>query len=452
MRFLRSWTLTAFPALPAHPTADGGCCPVSLRQKSRRKQPRGERPVAGDVRMSRRRISVKELGQVDCQGWLYRKKEGKLFLGIKWKRYWFVLKRTSLYWYLGQMAEKAEGYVNLAEFTIDQALECKRKHAMKACHPQIMTFYFAAESSVEMSRWLNKLGAATQNEVSEQNVGECYSEASDQEEAESADTTNPDSESGADDHNLPIRMWADDHNLVSIPPPVSSPPPSDIEDSASSPVSIVTSQNNSLASHSQSWLEISLSSSPEGAGETVVCSTQELSDCPLQAGSETCNAAGPQTPSGSPDSLVIVLSGDHCEERGASPTPGSREDERQGATPDEMEILYIHLKQASLSPMGQHKPSTKKDFRSSFIKRCKNHTVNEKLHLARTLNSTLKAKEADLLSIEQVLADPGLSSLRYRQWKEANVLLLQEICHRQGPRGGSVEHSASVALYAETSV
>uniref|UniRef100_A0A0E9PSC5 Uncharacterized protein n=1 Tax=Anguilla anguilla TaxID=7936 RepID=A0A0E9PSC5_ANGAN len=62
-----------------------------------------------------------------------------------------------------------------------------------------------------------------------------------------------------------------------------------------------------------------------------------------------------------------------------------------------MEQLYIHLKQASLSPTGEHKPSTKKDFRSSFIKRCKNHTINEKLHLVRTLNSTLKAKEADLL-------------------------------------------------------
>lgn len=49
--------------------------------------------------MSRRRISVKELGQPDHQGWLYRKKESKGFLGIKWKKYWFVLKKTSLYWY-----------------------------------------------------------------------------------------------------------------------------------------------------------------------------------------------------------------------------------------------------------------------------------------------------------------------------------------------------------------
>lgn len=54
-------------------------------------------------RMSRRRVSVRDLDPVDFQGWLYRKKEGKGFLGMKWKKYWFVLKKTSLYWYTNQM-------------------------------------------------------------------------------------------------------------------------------------------------------------------------------------------------------------------------------------------------------------------------------------------------------------------------------------------------------------
>jgi len=53
--------------------------------------------------MSRRRVSVKDLEPVDHQGWLYRKKEGKGFLGIKWKKYWFILKKTSLYWYTNQV-------------------------------------------------------------------------------------------------------------------------------------------------------------------------------------------------------------------------------------------------------------------------------------------------------------------------------------------------------------
>ncbi|XP_039637299.1 interactor protein for cytohesin exchange factors 1-like [Perca fluviatilis] len=56
--------------------------------------------------MSRRRISVKDLGALDCQGWLLRRKGGRSFLGSKWKRYWFVLKKSSLYWYTSQMDEK----------------------------------------------------------------------------------------------------------------------------------------------------------------------------------------------------------------------------------------------------------------------------------------------------------------------------------------------------------
>lgn len=64
----------------------------------------------------------------------------------------------------------------------------------------------------------------------------------------------------------------------------------------------------------------------------------------------------------------------------------------QGNNADEMEKLYIHLKEASLSPIGERKPSTKTEFRASFIKRCKNQAVNNKLHHIRTLNSTLKVQ------------------------------------------------------------
>uniref|UniRef100_A0A8C6WHV5 Connector enhancer of kinase suppressor of ras 3 n=1 Tax=Neogobius melanostomus TaxID=47308 RepID=A0A8C6WHV5_9GOBI len=146
---------------------------VSLRHKSKKKS-RG-----GNGTMSRRRISVKELGQSDHHGWLYRKKESKGFLGIKWKKYWFVLKKTGLYWYSNQLAEKAEGYIDLTNFMIDRAIECKKKHAFKACHPQVMMFYFAAESQEEMTFDLPAY------------ILECYSEASDHEEAETTEIPPP---------------------------------------------------------------------------------------------------------------------------------------------------------------------------------------------------------------------------------------------------------------------
>lgn len=80
------------------------------------------------------------------------------------------------------------------------------------------------------------------------------------------------------------------------------------------------------------------------------------------------------------------------------------------ANSDEMERLYIHLKEASLSPTGQRKPSTKREFRASFIKRCKNQNVNDKLHLIRTLNSTLK--------VQTLVCTPLGSNLKTKKQKK----------------------------------
>ena len=50
--------------------------------------------------LSRRRVSCRELGRPDCDGWLWKKrKENNVFLTHKWQRLWFVLKGASLYWY-----------------------------------------------------------------------------------------------------------------------------------------------------------------------------------------------------------------------------------------------------------------------------------------------------------------------------------------------------------------
>ena len=50
-----------------------------------------------------------------------------------------------------------------------------------------------------------------------------------------------------------------------------------------------------------------------------------------------------------------------------------------------------------------------------------------------------KAKEAELLSIQQVLDDPTLTALSYRSWKVCNALLMQEIPKYQSPPEGSRE-------------
>ncbi|NXN20144.1 CNKR2 kinase, partial [Indicator maculatus] len=101
---------------------------------------------------SRRRISCKDLGHGDCEGWLWKKKDAKGYFTQKWKKYWFILKDSSLYWYTNQNDEKAEGFISLPEFRIDRAIECRRKHAFKACHPKIKSFYFATDCLEEMNR------------------------------------------------------------------------------------------------------------------------------------------------------------------------------------------------------------------------------------------------------------------------------------------------------------
>ncbi|XP_062296260.1 interactor protein for cytohesin exchange factors 1 [Scomber scombrus] len=415
--------------------------PVSLRHKSKKKS-RG-----GNGTMSRRRVSVKELGKPDHQGWLYRKKESKGFLGIKWKKYWFVLKRTSLYWYANQLAEKAEGYIDLTNFMIDRAIECKKKHAFKACHPQVMMFYFAAESHEEMNLWLNKLGLASiQYEPAERNTAaECYSEASDHEEAESTEIPPPPYSEQTLQGSVVASGPPGSTHQGTLPPPYSSTVPSEANGSLSSPVSTMTSQSSasSLTKHRQSWLDLVSQASPPTGETAVVCSVQVHSHQP--------------PPEEVEEEVLAISAPQDSQETGSnedSPAaaqrnvPGAEDEGYHGNSSDEMEKLYIHLKEASLSPIGDRKPSTKREFRASFVKRCKNQTVNDKLHHIRTLNSTLKSKEADLQAIEQVLSDPGLTSLKFREWKEANVPLVQEICVKSGQQVASEATKPAASVIA----
>lgn len=52
--------------------------------------------------ISKRRISCRDLGQGDCEGWLWKKKDAKTYFSQKWKKYWFILKGTCLYWYMNE--------------------------------------------------------------------------------------------------------------------------------------------------------------------------------------------------------------------------------------------------------------------------------------------------------------------------------------------------------------
>nr|XP_040055057.1 interactor protein for cytohesin exchange factors 1 isoform X1 [Gasterosteus aculeatus aculeatus] len=370
LQSFRSWWQAAFPISVPPSMSGDDYNPVSLRNKSKRKT-RG-----GDGTMSRRRISVKELGAPDHQGWLYRKKESKGFLGIKWKKYWFVLKKTALYWYTNQLAEKAEGYIDLTNFMIDRAIECKKKHAFKACHPHVLMFYFAAETHEDMNLWLNKLGLASiKYQPIDQNAAvECYSEASDHEEAESTEIPPPPYCEQTLRDSVDASGPPGSSHQDTLPPPYSSAVPSEANGSFSSPVSTMTSQSStsSLAKQRQSWLDlVSQAAPPSAEAAAAVCSVQVHLHTPPRSGAghgdepQMLGSSSHLGPSGmGSDEESPAAQG---EAQAAVLGAESEGDSVNGS--DEMEKLYIHLKEASLSPLGDRKPSTKREFRASFVKR-----------------------------------------------------------------------------------
>ncbi|XP_067900920.1 interactor protein for cytohesin exchange factors 1 isoform X2 [Heterodontus francisci] len=433
--------------------AANGNSPVVLR--STRKKTRGS-----STTMSRRRISCKDLGQADFQGWLYKKKTNKGLIGNKWKKYWFVLKGTYLYWYTNQAAQKAEGLIKLPEFKINQGTECKKKHAIKASHPQYKNFYFAAENADDMNTWINKMGLAAIEyalPASEAKTEEGWSE-SEHEEVEISP-------------EMPSSSYASQPGEQQVPSLQSSFVSSEASSSYSSPESTsrstasAASQSQYFNQERQSWLEIVNSSCSDGhqyltsaVQSSVESSQQEICEnvkaelkritsgshenltaeappfVPSGEGTETAeHLTALTTPVKVPSTgdlwhPTTVQAGKSANQIEEFPEAAKQDVKKEPQNPDEMEQLYKSLEQVSLSPIGERRPSSKTDYRRSFIKRSNNPVVNARLHKFRTLNSTLKSKEADLAVINQLLESPHLTSEKFRQWKEDYSLLLQDIC------------------------
>ncbi|XP_057714954.1 connector enhancer of kinase suppressor of ras 1 isoform X2 [Corythoichthys intestinalis] len=104
----------------------------------------------------------------------------------------------------------------------------------------------------------------------------------------------------------------------------------------------------------------------------------------------------------------------------SSPSTGSSKE-------DEMGKMLNNIKEGGVSLMGHEQPFTHDHFRRSFIRRNKNPVINEKAHALRALHSTLKAKEAELQQINKLLEGDAVTASKYRQWKEQNEELSQEI-------------------------
>ncbi|NXI40302.1 CNKR1 kinase, partial [Galbula dea] len=144
------------------------------------------------TRLSRRRVSCRDLGRVDCDGWLLKKKDHVGFMAQKWKRCWFVLKGHTLYWYHHPNDEKAAGLINVATYDLESTREQKKKYVFQLSHQRFKPFVFAAETLADLSMWVSHLITAKMKyALAHQSVPDreedCYSET----EAEDPDEESP---------------------------------------------------------------------------------------------------------------------------------------------------------------------------------------------------------------------------------------------------------------------
>ncbi|XP_007469364.1 connector enhancer of kinase suppressor of ras 2 isoform X2 [Neophocaena asiaeorientalis asiaeorientalis] len=460
----------------------------SLQHKSKKKN---KGPIAGK---SKRRISCKDLGRGDCEGWLWKKKDAKSYFSQKWKKYWFVLKDASLYWYINEEDEKAEGFISLPEFKIDRANECRKKYAFKACHPKIKSFYFAAEHLDDMNRWLNRINMLTAGYAERERIKQeqDYWSESDKEEADTPSTPKQDSPPPPyDTYPRPPSMSCASPYVEAKHSRLSSTETSQSQSSHEEfrqelTGSSVVSPIRKTASQRRSWqdlIETPLTSSGLHYLQTLPLEDSVFSDsaaispehrrqstlptqkCHLQdhygpyplAESERMQVLNGN--GGKPRSFTLPRDSgfNHCclnapvsacdpqddvqpteveeeeeeeEEEGeaAGENIGDKSESREEKLGDSLQDLYRALEQASLSPLGEHRISTKMEYKLSFIKRCNDPVMNEKLHRLRILKSTLKAREGEVAIIDKVLDNPDLTSKEFQQWKQMYLDLFLDIC------------------------
>ncbi|CAF1452907.1 unnamed protein product, partial [Didymodactylos carnosus] len=111
---------------------------------------------------SYRKISCKDLGKGDCEGFLHRYlPKGTLSL-LQWRLYWCVLKGGTLYIYKSKDDNNQNMEIKLEGKNVSPAPE-KKKYAFRITDENKYREYFYCSSRDEMAKWMNKMGLAAIN-------------------------------------------------------------------------------------------------------------------------------------------------------------------------------------------------------------------------------------------------------------------------------------------------
>ncbi|KAG1940645.1 connector enhancer of kinase suppressor of ras 2 isoform X2 [Pimephales promelas] len=398
--------------------------------------------------ISKRRISCRDLGQGDCEGWLWKKKDAKSYFSQKWKKYWVVLKEACLYWYTNEDDEKAEGFVSLPEFNIDQANECRKKFAFKACHPKIKSFYFAAENLDDMNRWLSRMNMAATAHTEQKRIRQDhdYWSESDHEDADHMPSTpNQDSPPPPYDtypHPTSVSPFQESQHIR--PPSTETiQSRSPLSETHGGSVSSASSPGRKSSSQRRSWqdlIETPLTSSGlhflqtlplddsvfVDSSRIVPVELRRQSTLPAHHGLPPEHYAPPITPTQpSQKSFTAVGRGEegggvgskhrsftlprdsglhailaassaaeladvHRYHLGRAPARDSGSDRERRHQADSLGDLYRALERTSLSPVNEHRSSSRLEYKRSFVRRCNDPLLNEKLHRLRILQNSFK--------------------------------------------------------------
>ncbi|XP_045401859.1 connector enhancer of kinase suppressor of ras 1 isoform X2 [Lemur catta] len=350
------------------------------------------------TRLSRRRVSCRQLGRPDCDGWLLLRKAPGGFMGPRWRRCWFVLKGHTLYWYRQPQDEKAEGLINVSNYSLESGHDQKKKYVFQLTHDVYKPFIFAADTLTDLSMWVRHLITCISKYQSPgrapppREEGKCLT--------------------GVGERNPPLTClsWDGDKDLKYSSPLPSLPIP------------------------------------PKLCGFPPACPTP---DCYSETEAEDPDdEAGSRSASPSSAQAWSPLHGDTSP--AATPTQrsprtsfGSLADSGEGA----LEGMVRGLRQGGVSLLGQPQPLTHEQWRSSFMRRNRDPQLNERVHRVRTLQSTLKAKLQELQALEEVLGDPELTGEKFRRWKEQNQELYSE---GLGAWGGAQAEGSSYVLTSDS--
>ncbi|NWZ93575.1 CNKR1 kinase, partial [Nesospiza acunhae] len=353
---------SAPPALPC----PGGSAPPALTPG---------RGAGVATRLSRRRVSCRDLGRADCDGWLLKKKEHVGFMAQKWKRCWVVLKGHTLYWYNHPNDERAAGLINVATYNLESTREQKKKYVFQLCHQTYKPFVFAAETLADLSMWVGGLVTAkTKHTLAQQAVPhkeeDCYSET----EAEDPDDESP--RHGSDPVSGPGGHPGDTGTELLVSPAAHLSPRHGrgCRTARRRPSCPQAAAPRAAPGPAPPWVRaggtagpchlVSLPFGCAGGAPAGACLAPNHSTMPRPRGSAARGAA------------LLLQCPCRCAEPGG----------------EDLESLARCLRRGGLSLTGQRRLLTQEQCRTSFLRRNRNPHINERVHAVRALQSTLKVR------------------------------------------------------------